>query len=305
MNIFEYVKQLKKRFTKRNVNGAIDVINTELVNVTIPLIEKQLEFLRKNDKDLTSQFYQRDRDAIIKDFAVTGYLRPTNPFDMLYKSLTNSVEILSYLKGYFDDAGVEDITGESVTIAKANVLQLIDLIAFASKYSLAWIDVVISAESNHRNQLAGEVNLTQQQIIYLDDNRASFGRVIAILATPVKKITEMLDNIPDVVIAETNPKLLNATQGTGRLDPLTMGLVQSKWNPIYVLDMLESDFFVWRYKVAKEEAEMLELKILRLKKQMQNNNDPKLATIIENRQGQLDKYRGKLQKMENGVKLGN
>ena len=49
---------------------------------------------------------------------------------------------------------------------------------------------------------------------------------------------------------------------------------------------------------AKEEKEMLELRILRLQRQMEGKEDPKLSDILNKRQGQLDKVRGKIKKME-------
>src|SRR5574344_524022 len=115
MNIFEYVKQLKKRFTKTDVNAAIDTINSELVNITIPLVADKAAWLVKDDSDLLSTFYRNDRDSLMVDFAKSGYLRKSNPFAMLLQSLRNSVEVLAYLKGYFDKVQGEDMSGDSVT----------------------------------------------------------------------------------------------------------------------------------------------------------------------------------------------
>ena len=188
MNIFEYVKQLKKRFTKTDVNAAIDTINSELVNITIPLVADKAAWLVKDDSDLLSTFYRNDRDSLMADFAKSGYLRKSNPFAMLLQSLRNSVEVLAYLKGYFDKVQGEDMSGDSVTITTSNALQLIDLVAFTSRYTRAWMDVILSAESNSRNNVTEELNLTQAMFVYLGDTRANFGTAVSILATPVEKI---------------------------------------------------------------------------------------------------------------------
>lgn len=302
MNILEYVKQLKKRFTKTDVNSAIDTVTAELTNITIPLLADKAAWLVKNDSDVTSNFYRSDRDSIMADFAKSGYLRKSNPFAMLLESLRNSLEILTYLKGYFDKQAGEDMSGESITISTSNALQLLDLTAFVSTYTRCWMDVILSAESNHRNNITEELNLTQSMFIYLGDNRANFGTAVSILATPVEKIEKLFAAIPEVVIAETNPKAIVGTLGQDRVDPLRMNLVQSKWDPIYFIGMVLSDYSANRYKTAKEEAAFIELRIARLKKQMEQKDDPHLAMIIEKRQGQLDTYRGKLKKMEDSVK---
>ena len=298
MNIFEYVKKIKKSISKNNVLDDINVTREEMTNTTMDFLNKNIGWLTKNERDLQSQAYRRDRDDLIRDFGRTGYLRPTNPFDMVQRSLTNSLEILNWVEGYFTKNLNDDVTAASITIAKSNALQLLDLTALTARYTRAWLELIISAESNALNKLNSEVSLTQQQIKYLGENRDAFGRAIAILATPIKEIQKVFDAMPEIVIAESNPKAVQATQGDVRVDPLRLALVQSKWDPAYLFGMLFTDFQVHRYKMAKEEKEMLELRILRLQRQMEGKEDPKLSDILNKRQGQLDKVRGKIKKME-------
>lgn len=302
MNIFEYVSKFAKNIGKSQILVEINVTRDELNNTTLNILNNSLEWVRRDDSKLISAAYRRDRDDLIKDFGRTGYLRSSNPFEMVFKSLTNALELLTFVEGYFTKNLHDDVTAASITLSKANALQLLDLIGFATRYTRSWIEIILSAESNHHSQVMGLPQITQQQIKFLSDNRDAFGRAIAILATPVKQVEKMMDQIPEIVIAEANPKAIQATQGNDRVDPLRMGLVQSKWDPIYLMGMVVSDFQVQRYKVAKEEQEMLELRILRLKRQLDNKDDPKLSDILDKRQGQLDKVRGKLKRMEDDVK---
>lgn len=302
MNIFEYVKGIKKRFTKVDIGATIDTVNAELVNITIPLLADKAAWLVKDDSQVTSNFYQRDRESIMTDFSKSGYLRKSNPFDMILKSLRNTVEILAFLKAYFDKSTGEELSNASVTVTESNALQLIDLAAFVSTYTRSWLDVILSAETNHRNNVNGELNITQAMFVYLGDNRANFGAAISILATPVEKIETMFKAIPEIVIAEVNPKAVTGTLGQDKIDPLRLNLIQSKWDPIYFIGMVISDYSAARYKAAKEEAAFLELRIARFKKQLEQKDDPHLANIIERRQGQLDAWRGKIKKMEDSVR---
>jgi hypothetical protein len=97
---------------------------------------------------------------------------------------------------------------------------LIDLVAFTSRYTRAWLDVILSAESNSRNNVTEELNLTQAMFVYLGDNRANFGTAVSILATPVEKIEKMFEAIPEVVIAETNPKAISGSLGQDHTDQI-------------------------------------------------------------------------------------
>lgn len=302
MNIFEYVKKFAKNVGKSQILVEINVTRDELNNTTLNILGNTLDWVRRDDSKLLSQAYRRDRDDLIKDFGRSGFLRPANPFEMLYKSMTNAVDILNFVEGYFTKNLSEDVTASSITISKANALQLLDLVGFATRYTRSWIELIMSAETNHHAQVLGLPQITPAQIKFLSDNRDAFGRAISILATPVKQIEKMMESIPEIVIAEANPKAIQATQGNDRVDPMRLGLVQSKWDPFYLMGMMTSDYQVHRYKVAKEEQEMLELRVLRLKRQLENKDDPKLSQILEKRQGQLDKVRGKLKRMEDDLK---
>lgn len=301
MNIFEYVKNWKKGVTKNQLIDEITVTRDELSNLTIDFFDKSAAFLRRDDRILKSQLYQSERDNLISDFTRTGFLRGKNPIDMVYHSLVNSLEILGYVEGYVEKRVTMEINGSSLTLSDASILQLLDLIGFTSRYARIWARTILSAESNHLNQLAGELDITPYQIKWLGENRDAFGRSVALLATPVKQIQSLIDGMPEVVIMESNPRALQATQGEGRIDPLKLNLIASKWDPIYLWSVWRSDRQVQRYKAAKEEKEILEMMCLRLERQIQGKDDPRLHDIYQKRLAQLEKLQGKLKDMEDSV----
>jgi hypothetical protein len=165
MNIFEYVKKIKKSISKNNVLDDINVTREEMTNTTMDFLNKNIGWLTKNERDLQSQAYRRDRDDLIRDFGRTGYLRPTNPFDMVQRSLTNSLEILNWVEGYFTKNLNDDVTAASITIAKSNALQLLDLTAFAARYTRAWLELIISAEVQSGDTITVTVDKEKNEII--------------------------------------------------------------------------------------------------------------------------------------------
>lgn len=298
MNNFEYGKNFKKGVTRNQLLDEINVTRDELINNTLEVFEKTLKVLRRDDSILNSQLYQSERDNLISDFSRSGFLRGKNPIEMVYQSLDNAKSILGYVENYVDQRVVTEVSQSSLTLVDANVFQLLDFIAFASRYARYWMQVIISAESNHLNQLAGELDVTPYQIQWLGENRDAFGRVISLLATPVKQIEGLLDNMPEIIIAEANPRALQATQGDKRIDPLKLGFVVSKWNPIWLYGIWKTDRQVQRYKTAKEDKEVLEMMVMRLERQLQGHDDPRLHQIYLKRLAQLEKERGKLKEME-------
>ncbi len=298
MNNFEYGKNFKKGVTRNQLLDEINVTRDELTNSTLEVFEKTLKVLRRDDSILNSQLYQSERDNLISDFSRSGFLRGKNPIEMVYQSLDNAKSILGYVENYVDQRVTTEVNQSSLTLVDANVFQLLDFIAFASRYARYWMQVIVSAESNHLNQLAGELDVTPYQIQWLGENRDAFGRVISLLATPVKQIEDLLDNMPEIIIAEANPRALQATQGDKRIDPLKLGFVVSKWNPIWLYGIWKTNRQVQRYKTAKEDKEVLEMMVMRLERQLQGHDDPRLHQIYLKRLAQLEKERGKLKEME-------
>lgn len=304
MNITDYIKGFAKSFGKGRVQEEIDCTRDDLTKHTLEFLTTNHRWLASNERDLVSKYYLESRDELIQGFSRSGYLRPTNPFTMLEQSLTNAVKILDFIDGWLNKTITEEqLSGTAMSLSKANVLQFLDAIGFASRYTRNWLDVVFSAESNNHNKIAETAELTPAQIKFLSENQSAWTRVISLLATPVHEIERLINDIPEIVVSEANPKLLAATQGVQKTDPFRFGFVQSRWNPIWLAVVISSDWQATRYKTAREEKEMLELRLLRLQKQLQANggNDPRLSSIIEKRTAQLDKKRGQLAKMERTI----
>jgi hypothetical protein len=298
MNNFEYGKKFKKGVTRNQLLDEINVTRDELTNNTVDFFDKTLKVFRRDDSILNSQLYQSERDNLISDFTRSGFLRGKNPIDMVYQSLENAKAILGFIESYIDKRVTTEVSQSSLTLVDTNVLQLLDFIGFASRYARYWIQVILSAESNHLNQLAGDIDATPYQIQWLGENRDAFGRVISLLATPVKRIESLLEDMPEIIIAEANPRALQATQGDKRIDPLKLGFVVSKWNPIWLYGIWNADRQVQRYKAAKDDKEVLEMMVMRLERQLQGHDDPRLHQIYLKRLAQLEKERGKLKDME-------
>lgn len=301
MNVFELVKDLKKSLSRRGVVTEISVTRDELTNIILPLYNKNAPFLRNTYKNLNSKMFARDREDFLREFTRSGYLRGTNVFDMINTSLTNALTILDFLDGYFGNDVADEVNASSLTIAKSTALHLLGLISFTGRYASAWLNTILSAELNSRDSLEEQAELTLLQIKYLNENRDTFAKAISIIATPVSKVSELLEEIPEVVMAEANQKAVLATLGR-KADPFKLGLIQSKWDPIWLGGMFLTDLSVNRYKALKEEAAQTQMKIHRFKAKLEMKDDPKLQAVIMKNQEHLDKLNGKIHQMEESIR---
>ena len=297
MNVFSYVKTLAGSFGKNAVITEIATVRDELNNVVLPFFKTNLSFLQNSETTIQSGTYKRDRDTFIRAIVDAGYLRGNSLFVMQNKILLNCLEILNWIEGYFSKDKSVEINRDSIDLSKATALQMLAAINFCSRYTRAWLELIISAETNARSMLGDEVGMTPLQIKYLNENRDAFARIMGILSTPIRDIEKAIAAIPDIIVSESNPSVVAAVSGT-KADPFKFNLIQSKWDIFYLFGMISTDYSVYRYKATKEEAALLQMKIHRLKAKLEMKDDPRLASIIEKNQAELDKLRGKLRKKE-------
>ena len=84
MNIFEYVKKIKKSISKNNVLDDINVTREEMTNTTMDFLNKNIGWLTKNERDLQSQAYVVNAQRVECHRCVTWYLSPDFLVDVFF-----------------------------------------------------------------------------------------------------------------------------------------------------------------------------------------------------------------------------
>lgn len=300
MNIFEYVKGMTKGFTRTSLLSEIAITRDTITNTVLPVYVDNMDFLRKNAKTLNSGIYKRTHKEIESELRKSMHLRGASAFELIEAGVRNSLDILAFIEGYFTKETADTMTANSLTISKATAMQLLGAISFSARYARGWLDMVLSAENNLVGGLSETAELTQLQVKYISENVTAFAVTLAAISKPTKDISAMLEAIPEIVVAESNPRAIGAALGS-KADPFRFGFVQSKWNPFYLYGMMSTDHAAAKYKSDVAEANIVQMKIYRLKAKLEDKEDPKMEKVIDNYQAELDKLRGRIYKMEQSV----
>lgn len=299
MKIIEYVRQLKSNFELKGIKEDLSTTRDELSNATIPVIEdieKKLGQLNEsNAKSETYALYFRALQSAQSSRNIRG-----NIFTPVLLRLRNARDILDFAEVYLDNNLNEDVTSAALSLRSANVMQLLNVIAFFSRYTRRLADVILRAETaKAMDEKADELQgMTQAELNYLSDYRVSYVAAIDMLALPAKEVERLVENIPEITVSEVRSESALAVHGRDKVDPLRFGLVESKADPFWLWALNRAEYQAERYHTAKYEKEMLELRIARYKRNYEKNPDPKLASTIEKREAELDLRRAKLAKME-------
>lgn len=299
MKILDYVRQLKSNFELKGIKEDLSTTRDELTNATIPVIEdieKKLGALTEvNAVSETYGLYFRALQSAQSSRNIRG-----NLFTPILLRLRNARDILDYAEVYLDNNLNEDVTSVTLSLRTANVMQLLSVIAFFSRYTRRLADLILRAETAKVMDVKADEleGMTQAELNYLSGYRTSYIAAIDMLALPAKEIERLIENIPEIVVSEVRSESALNVQGRDKVDPLRFGLVESKADVFWLWAINRAEYQAERYHTAKYEKEMLELRIARYKRNYEKNPDPKLASTIEKREAELDLRRAKLAKME-------
>jgi hypothetical protein len=224
------------------------------------------------------------------DNLVTGIEKAFKPM------LANLDEIEKLIEQVYGD----DVGGATLTYQKANLLQLVEIIGFVSRYARKLLIYVYAAETEKYPE-AGTVftdSIVPAEIEWITSNLVSFCTAFNIVMMKPEELKKHLTDIPDIVVKQETAQAVSATIGDKKLDPFNMKLIPVWLNPIYHVRMFVAEWQTNRYHEAKAELQLLQLHRLHLEKLREGKPDARLKQEIEYVENRINKLSYKLKEME-------
>lgn len=296
MQILKFFKSLLPSFEKSTLMEDLRIARDEIVSSTLPPYETAVAHF-----DSTAF-----ADAEVKGFdkellkAVRTRIRG-NSIRVIYEALQLSQDHLTMLESLADDQFSEDIVKQGMSYLKANILQTIQCVAFVSRYSRTLLNWILVCEA-YANKTPGarppEKVLKRPELKYLNEHKQAFFHSLGIMLQSTKDLEKTLKAIPNMIIEEENFDVAKRTVGLTKLDPLEFNLLPMRVNIFYGVGMIVAEWQASRFKAAKEERKLLELRLLQLREEYRESPNAKLQENIEYNQERLDKVKYKLVKLE-------
>lgn len=302
MSVIDYVKNIMTSFSRKSIESDIDVVRDDLSNHTLPALQQFMKNFAGHPR-LNSRSFKLYDDEIRKQVSIG---RNTDMFNTIEAGCLKAELMLNFAYNYVRDHFEEDVTRAALTLAHANVMQLLDALNLYVRYTRRLLDMLLIAESNHKIDASSQElkGIRQADIDYLSKYRATYISVLDMLyKVDTKRVDAMFEAIPEIIVEDVRSKSALEIHGNDKVDPLNLGknFIVSSINPIWLAGVNLAEYQHNRYLSAKEDANLIKLRITRLKAQYENNPDPKLAEIISNREGQVDKLRAKISRYEKKV----
>lgn len=295
MSIESFVSSLLPSFDSARINEDIESLREDIKDIVLPMHINASNLLKgkslgaKSSRDLHDAFERR-----FPEYRSSGY------FDGVRKIFDNILKNLTTLENKVPDLFAKDVTRETVTYQKASVLQYLTTVRFATKYAIAALNRVLGNESYYLLHQDSKIDsfLTEGQLKWHRDNVINFIDALAALNVSPGVFATTIDSIPQIVVVEKNASTMGVVHGAKVLDPMRLGFVAPRLNPIYHIRMAISEWQVRRLRAKQEEKKMLELRILRLKEVQQNKNDPQLEEVIYYNEGRLQTLQFEIEQFE-------
>lgn len=294
--ISKFITSLLPTFAKSRLLEDINVTLKDLTDNTIPPYATASEYFNRSklkSKDATD-FNTLFNRAVKLDRSYTA----PNYVGSIYKVLLNSVESLNYINKHVDQYFSKDIATAGLTYQRANVLRYVEVAGFVNKYSrklLLWT----YAKENTAYGLNIENPFTKAEEEWLYKNREGFLAGIRVMAIKSSVLSGIVASIPNMIVVPEEQSVVEATVGVNAIDPLMMGLIPVKLNPIYHIGLLVAEWQVARYESGVEERRALEYRLLILEGANAGDSpDAKMEKEIIYTQERLKKLNYKLARME-------
>lgn len=195
------------------------------------------------------------------------------------------------------------IAGKGLTVKQATIVKYCDALFLVSKYSRKFLNWVYVKETLSFDEDSGKKltdSISQHEIDWLHATFLDFCTAVAATSGEPKKVLAGIEGVPEVELATGNLSSLRNTMGDGKVDPLKLGFIASKNNPIYFVRMMVAEFQVRRYKEMKEELSLLQLRRMNLEKLKGGKNDANIEKQIEYVEGRAGRLSFEIAEMEAG-----
>lgn len=294
MSIETFVKGLLPSFDSARINEDIELLREQIRdNVIAPYklagdLTKGRTLQGEFAQSLTFAFHKR-----LPAYRALPYLEGVR------RIFEYTLKNLDMIETRLPELFAKDVTQETMTYRKANVLQYLTTARFMAKYAIRSLNRITANEANIVLNQKAKIDdfLSPAELRWFQENTGNFLDALAALDVDPATFGRTIDAIPQIVVNENHPTIA-ASVGARQLDPMRLGLVSARLNPLYFIRRVIAEWQVASIKSKQEEKKMLELRLLKLKEAYQGKDDPRLSQQIEYNEGRLQKLTVELEEIE-------
>jgi hypothetical protein len=293
MDILKYLKSLLPKLSRNTVTDNLRLVSEELNDTTIPLFDSA------NVDFSNFDFKSKEVVRLLPTFNSLVNKRKGNIITTIDTILKDVSKLSALLLTNIENDFEETIASTGLTCSKAQKLQLTEGIDFVTRYSRKLLNYIIIAETSKYDQgNTIENRLSKVQREYVTKFFSNYCILMNGFAKGGPEVLKIFNSIPNITVTPENIESYKATHGRYSLDPLQFGFIPVSLNPFYHIGMSIAEYQTNRYDEKKEERDLIKLRLINLKNQMNSTPNPKLEQEIEYYEERVQKLELKIEDME-------
>lgn len=293
MNLKSFFSSLLPSFERSRIVEDIELIRKEVVEVLLPAFKTALATMAgKTWAHNEANAFNSTFIAALPQFRQVGFLGGAQ---RIFADLPAKLDAIDKM---VIEIFAKDVTKDTITYRKAAILQYLDTVRFAAKYTGRMLLRLTALETAALNKSEFSEPLSPAETSWLAANQSAYLQVMKLLAQHPKDLAALLEEIPDIAVVPDRVDLVKQTVGLDKIDPLKLNFLPPTFNPIYGLRLMYTEYQVKRYEEQVEEKRLLELRLLAMKEAHSGKQDARLAQQIEYTEGRLQRLSYKIAEME-------
>ena len=208
-------------------------------------------------------------------------------------------ERLERFRELMEDTDTTTVVSAGIDYKTANLIQFISISGFISRYARKFLLLTYCHETPEYVKRANrDMPFSRIELKMLEDQYDGFMEALHIFSMPTDIMIKKLADIPEYVVDDTADDIITTT-GSKNLEPIAVGFIPYRWNPIYHVRMAITDWQHSRYLAAKDERQALDLRLLAMRSAKDNGSiDPTLEKQIKYTEDRVMKLNRKIGKAE-------
>lgn len=281
----DYARGLAGIFKKASVADSCTQTSRSIREHTLPALELAAKNVKskKLSSDVGSEFVK----AYEKEVGRVG----GSIFTDMAKLLENAADVLDKISTSVGERFSETESGMALTFNKVNTLRLIETATFLDDYSQRLLNRLVVEETRKvAPESVGLSSVAPAELVWLQNNEQTFFIAAQTFRDKPEAILKKLADVPEALVSSQAEAVLSSTASMAKLDPFRTRhfTVTVNANPFYLLGMMVARFQAQRYKTKQERLELLQMRLLNLKKAEEKNQDGHLQAQIERMQDRVN-----------------
>lgn len=297
MNLLNFIKSLLPNFERSRIFEDIELTREQLTGKLKAVYANALNHF-KGARAFKSDYAKNNQTYFEKKLRPRGNANYLEYTAQVLELLALDTKIFKELvEKHFQ----QKVNADGLSFVSANLLQTINAATFVTDYARRLVLLTIGFETQQLldSRDSAAPGATKAELLWMDKHRDAFFECLHVFDIKPTELKAKLESVPDLVVPpEDYTQMEVVAGGSAAVDPLALGFIPLKYNPIYRIRLQIANYQVAKYRGLQAELEAIELRLVALKYAKDGKSDAALESEINDLEARVSDTYFKIQKME-------